>query len=61
MDIYQETSTKIDFSKGLEITPIIVFEGTEIESKTFSNKTHQIEELLDYITYNENGGCDVFI
>ena len=59
MDIYQETSTKIDFSKGLEITPIIVFEGTEIESKTFSNKTHQIEELLDFITYNENGGCDV--
>ena len=28
MDIYQETSTKIDFSKGLEITPIIVFEGS---------------------------------
>jgi|TARA_B110000967_G_scaffold56619_1_gene58063 hypothetical protein len=61
MDIYQETSTKIDFSKGLEITPIIVFEGTEIESKTFSNKTHQIEELLDFITYNENGGCDVYL
>ena len=61
MDIYQETSTKINFSKGLEITPIIVFEGTEIESKTFSNKTHQIEELLDFITYNENGGCDVYL
>ena len=61
MDIYQETSTKIDFSKGLEITPIIVFEGTEIESKPFSNKTHQIEELLDFITYNENGGCDVYL
>ena len=61
MDIYQETSTKIYFSKGLEITPIIVFEGTEIESKTFSNKTHQIEELLDFITYNENGGCDVYL
>ena len=61
MDIYQETSTKIDFSKGLEITPIIVFEGTEIESKTFCNKTHQIEDLLDFITYNENGGCDVYL
>jgi|TARA_B110000495_G_scaffold72325_1_gene61842 hypothetical protein len=61
MDIYQETSTKIDFSKGLEITPIIVFEGVELESKTFSNKTHQIEDLLGYITYNENGGCDVYL
>ena len=65
MDIYQETSTKIDFSKGLEITPIIVFEGVELKSKTFSNKTHQIEDLLgqllDYITYNENGGCDVYL
>ena len=60
MDIYQETSTKIDFSKGLEITPIIVFEGVELKSKTFSNKTHQIEDLLGYITYNENGGCDVY-
>ena len=61
MDIYQETSTKIDFSKGLEITPIIVFEGVELESKTFINKTHQIEDLLGYITYNENGGCDVYL
>ncbi|MBC8396998.1 MAG: hypothetical protein H8E16_07855 [Flavobacteriales bacterium] len=61
MDIYQETSTKIDFSKGLEITPIIVFEGVELKSKTFSNKTHQIEDLLGYITYNENGGCDVYL
>ena len=61
MDIYQETSTKINFSKGLEITPIIVFEGVELESKTFSNKTHQIEDLLGYITYNENGGCDVYL
>ena len=61
MDIYQETSTKNDFSKGLEITPIIIFEGVELESKTFSNKTHQIEDLLGYITYNENGGCDVYL
>jgi hypothetical protein len=61
MDIYTETSTKIDFSKGLEITPTIVFDGVELESKTFSNKTHQIEELLDFITYNENGGCDVYL
>ena len=61
MDIYQETSTKIDFSKGLEITPIIVFDGVELKSKTFSNKTHQIEDLLGYITYNENGGCDVYL
>jgi|TARA_R110000822_G_scaffold303378_1_gene428013 hypothetical protein len=61
MNIYTETSLRIDFDKGTEITPIIVFEGVEIESQTFSNKTHQIEELLDHVTYNENGGCDVFV
>ena len=56
-----ETSIKIEFSKGQEVTPIIVFDGVELESNTFSNKTHQIEELLDYIAYNENGGCDVYM
>tara|TARA_R110001606_G_scaffold88431_2_gene199122 strand:+ start:135 stop:320 length:186 start_codon:yes stop_codon:yes gene_type:complete len=61
MNIYQETSIKIDFEKGIVITPIIVFDGIEQTTKTFSNKTHQIEELLDYISYNENGGCDVFL
>ena len=61
MDAHTETSLRIDFNRGQEYTPIIVFEGVELESKTFSNKTHQIEELLDYITYNENGGCDVYL
>ena len=61
MNIYQETSIKIDFEKGIVITPIIVFDGIEQTTKTFSNKTHQIEELLDFISYNENGGCDVFL
>ena len=62
MNIHTQTSTEIDFSRGEEITPMIVDEsGHAIESKTFSNKTHQWEELLDYITYNENGGCDVYL
>lgn len=61
MDIYRQTSIKIDFSRGQEYTPIIVFEGEELESQTFSNKTHQIEELLDYITSNVNRGCDVYL
>jgi|TARA_R110000803_G_scaffold111888_1_gene180301 hypothetical protein len=61
MDIYQETSTRVEFEKGVEITPIVVFEGDELESKTFHKQTHQIEELLDYIAFNENGGCDVFL
>ena len=61
MNIYQETSIKIDFEKGIVITPIIVFDGIEQTTKTFSNKTHQIEELLDFISYNENGGCEVFL
>jgi len=61
MDIHTQTSIKIDFSRGQEITPVVVFDGVEQEPKTFSNKTHQIEELLDYIAYNENGGCDVYL
>ena len=61
MDVHTQTSIEIDFSRGKEFTPIVIFDGIELEGKMFSNKTHQIEELLDYITYNENGGCDVFI
>ena len=61
MDIYKQTTLEIEFDAGVEYTPTIVFEGVELESKTFSNKTHQIEELLEYITYNENGGCDVYL
>ena len=61
MNTHQQTAIEIDFSRGQEITPIIVFDGVELESKTFSKETHQWEELLDYITYNENGGCDVYL
>ena len=61
MDIHTQTSIEIDFSRGKEFTPNIVFDGVELDSKTFSNKTHQVEELLDYIAYNENGGCDVYL
>ena len=61
MNNYTETNVKIDFSRGIEFTPTVVFDGVELETKTFSNKTHQIEELIEYINYNENGGCDVFI
>jgi len=61
MTTQQETYVSIDFAKGLEITPIVVFEGVELESKTFSNKTHQIEELIDFVHSNENGGYDVFV
>ena len=61
MDVHTQTSIEIDFSRGQEFTPIVIFDGIELAGKMFSNKTHQVEELLDYITYNENGGCDVFI
>jgi|TARA_B110000503_G_C6842299_1_gene287337 hypothetical protein len=61
MDIHTQTSIRIDFSRGHLITPTVVYDGVELEEKTFSNKTHQIEELLDYIDSSENGGCDVYI
>jgi len=63
MDIYQETSIRINFSKGIDITPVIVFEGVELTSKseTFNNNTHEIEEVLGFVTGWENSGCDVFV
>ena len=67
MNIHTQTKLEIEFSRGKEFTPTVVFDGVVLESKTFgwpktfSNKTHQWEELLDYITYNENGGCDVYL
>jgi len=63
MNIYRETSIRINFSKGFDITPIVVFEGEEITSKseTFNKNTHEIEEVLGFITDYENSGCDVFI
>tara|TARA_R110000796_G_C14367957_1_gene413643 strand:+ start:520 stop:705 length:186 start_codon:yes stop_codon:yes gene_type:complete len=61
MNVHTQTTIEINFSRGQEITPIVVFEGSELDAKTFSNKTHQWEELLDYIAYNENGGCDVYL
>mgnify|MGYP003627876566 CR=1 FL=1 len=61
MNIHDQTALEIEFSRGVEYTPIIIFNEVELESKTFSNKTHQIEELLEFIAYNENGGCDVYV
>jgi hypothetical protein len=61
MDVHTQTTLEIEFNAGIEFTPTVIFDGIELAGKMFSNKTHQIEELLDYITYNENGGCDVFI
>lgn len=63
MNIHQETSIKIDFDRGMDINPIVVFDGIEIEDKnqTFNKNTHEVEEVLSFITEWENSGCDVFI
>mgnify|MGYP001170297966 FL=1 len=63
MDVYQETTIKINFDRGMDITPIIVFQGVEIEdkAKSFNKNTHEIEEVLNHITEWENSGCDVFV
>lgn len=63
MNTHIKTSVKIDFEKGIEITPIIVFDSVEMTSRqeTFHKSTHQIEELLQFITEWENSGCDVFV
>tara|TARA_R110000796_G_scaffold11225_1_gene37474 strand:+ start:595 stop:786 length:192 start_codon:yes stop_codon:yes gene_type:complete len=63
MNIHQETSIKIDFDRGMDVTPIVVFDGIEIEDKsqTFNKNTHEVEEVLSFITEWENSGCDVFI
>ncbi len=63
MNIHQETSIKIDFDRGMDVTPIVVFDGIEMEDKsqTFNKNTHEVEEVLSFITEWENSGCDVFI
>jgi len=63
MDIYKETNIKIDFDRGMDITPIVVFEGVELEdrSETFNKNTHEVEEVLSFIDGWENSGCDVFV
>tara|TARA_R110000787_G_scaffold197817_1_gene309021 strand:+ start:179 stop:373 length:195 start_codon:yes stop_codon:yes gene_type:complete len=64
MDIYRETEIKIEFANGEEFTPTIVKDGEEVASDyvtIFSNKTHQIEELLNYINECETDGCDVYL
>jgi hypothetical protein len=60
MNVHAETQMKKEFVNGMEITLTVVFDEAVLVSQTFSNKTHQIEELLDYIAYNEIAGCDVF-
>tara|TARA_R110001592_G_scaffold344740_1_gene636236 strand:+ start:56 stop:247 length:192 start_codon:yes stop_codon:yes gene_type:complete len=63
MDIYKETNIRIDFDKGIDITPIVVFEGIEMEDKaeSFNKNTHQIEEVLNFVNEWEDSGCDVFV
>jgi hypothetical protein len=62
MDIYKQTSLKIDFNNGIRISPIVVFDGVEMEgTETFHSSTHHVEELISYIEGWENSGCDVFI
>ena len=60
MDIFKESSIRREFSKGQEIDIIVVLDGEEIDSQTFSKKTHEIEEVLDFIVYNENSGNEVY-
>jgi len=63
MDIYKETNIRIDFEKGITITPIIVFDGVELvdRAESFNTNTHEIEEVLNFVNEWENSGCDVFV
>ena len=61
MTTQEQSTLEINFAKGMEVTPVIVFDGVELDSKTFSNTTHEVEELIDFVHYNENGGCDVYL
>jgi|SaaInlV_125m_DNA_1040241.scaffolds.fasta_scaffold04132_3 hypothetical protein len=60
MDIYRETQIRKDFDKGVSIDVTVVENGEEIENKVFNKDNGFIEEVVDFITYNENSGYDVF-
>lgn len=55
MNAYRETELRNMLRSGddISIDVIDTFTGEEIDSKIFNNRTHQIEEVLDYITANE--------
>jgi|TARA_R110001592_G_scaffold68243_2_gene209069 hypothetical protein len=61
MDIYKETSVRKQFSRGYEFNIIVVNDGEQIDEQMFSKKTHQIEELLEFINYNENSDYEVYL
>ena len=61
MNSYTETSLRINFERGLSITPTLVDNGNEIESKVFNRTTHQIEELISFINHYENTDVDVYL
>ena len=61
MDIYQETRLRIEFDRGTDVDITVVNEGEEIDSKTFNKDHCFIEEVLDYINYNENSNYEVYL
>ena len=61
MDIYTQTKLEIDFTKGQDITSIVVFEGVEITEVTFNKDTHNIDEVIQCIKDWENEEYEVYI
>jgi hypothetical protein len=61
MDIRKETRLRIEFDRGTDVDITVVNEGVMIESKTFNKDQCEIEEVLDYINYNENSNYEVYL
>ncbi len=60
MDAYRETQIRKEFDKGGSINVIVVENGKEIENEVFNKDNDFIEEVFDFINYNENSGYDVY-
>tara|TARA_Y100000389_G_scaffold76940_1_gene73710 strand:+ start:661 stop:846 length:186 start_codon:yes stop_codon:yes gene_type:complete len=61
MDIRKETRLRIEFDRGTDVDITVVHEGVMIESKVFNKDQSEIEEVIDYINYNENSNYEVYL
>ena len=60
MNVHRETQIRKEFDQGVDIGVTVVNNGEMIDSKIFNKESDYIEEVLDFINYQENNGNDVY-
>ena len=60
MNVHRETQIRKEFDQGVDIGVTVVNNSEMIDSKIFNKASDYIEEVLDFINYQENNGNDVY-